>query len=287
MKAVYFGMAVPALLIILIFILLPVLYNFATSFTNFSLRAKNTGFVGVDNYIRFFTDKDTAVVLKNTFKYTFGVILFQFLFGFISAMLLSYIDKGRSFASAILFMPWVVSQVLAVTAWRLLFNDSYGLINYFLKALGMGTVKWLSDFNLVLNTCMGLNIWAGYGFTMTIMLAALKSVPTELYEAAHVDGAGWFKRLFYITLPMIIYSIATNVILITIYTFNIFTYIFALTGGGPLNKTEVIGLTMYNTAFVGGRLGSGSAIAIIMVAFNLVLAFIYMKIFKKADQEAI
>jgi multiple sugar transport system permease protein len=86
---------------------------------------------------------------------------------------------------------------------------------------------------------------------------------------------------------MIIYSIATNVILVTIYTFNIFTYVFALTGGGPLNKTEVIGLTMYNTAFVGGRLGSGASIAIIMIAINVVLAVMYMKLFNRADKDVI
>ena len=286
-RIIYFCMAVPAILVILIFIIFPVFYNFIISFTNYSLRIVDTTFVGVQNYIRFFTDRDTPIILRNTLQYVFGVTLFQFIFGFTSALLLSYMGRGRSFASAILFMPWVVSQVMAVTAWRLLFNDSYGLINYYLGWLGMPSVGWLSDFNLVMYTVMGVNIWTGYGFSMTIMLAALKSVPVELYESARVDGAGWLKSLVYITLPMIIYSIATNVILITIYTFNIFTFVFALTGGGPINKTEVIGMNMYNVAFVGGRLGSGAAIAMIMILFNLILAFMYMKLFKKADKNVI
>ncbi|MCL2034233.1 MAG: sugar ABC transporter permease [Oscillospiraceae bacterium] len=287
MQIIYFCMAIPAMLIITIFIIFPVLYNFLISFTNFTLRAKDSGFVGFQNYIRFFTRPETLTVVKNTLHYMLGVITVQFLLGFCSALALSYMKKGRAFASAVLFMPWVVSQVMAVTAWRLLFNDSYGLVNYFFVYLGLEPVKWFSNLDTVMWTVMGLNMWAGYGFTMTIMLAALKSVPIELYEAAHVDGASWFKRLFYITLPMIVYSIATNLILITIYTFNIFTYVFALTGGGPLNRTEVIGLTMYNTAFVSGRMGAGAAIAIVMIAFNLILAAIYMKMLKKADNDAL
>ena len=238
-------------------------------------------------YIRFFTDSGTPVVIRNTIQYMYGVIIAQFLLGFSSALILSYINKGRAFASAVIFMPWVVSQVMAVTAWRLLFNDSWGLINYFLVYFGREPIMFFSNYDLALWTVMGLNMWAGYGFTMTIMLAALKSVPRELYEAAHVDGAGWWKRLFYITLPMISYSIATNLILITVYTFNVFAYVFALTGGGPLNFTEVMGMTMYNVAFVGGRMGAGAAIGVLMLLFNFILAAVYMLAFRRANREAI
>jgi len=275
------------MLIIFVFILFPVLFNVGVSFTNFSLRRAGTKIVGLDNYVSFFTDRNTAIIMSNTFKYVFGVIAVQFVLGFLFAMLLAKINKGRSIYSAILFIPWVISQVMAVTAWRLLFNDSYGLINYFLKNWGMQPVSFLSNKSIVLLTVMALNMWAGYPFSMTLMLSALKSVPLDVYESATIDGATGLKKLFYITFPLIKYSVATNIILITIYTFNIFTYVFALTNGGPLNYTEIIGLTMYKAAFTSGRLGYGAAVAVIMLIFNLLFALIYMYLFRRKDKEAI
>ena len=285
LNTVYILMGIPALMIIFIFIILPVIYNIVVSFTNFSLRTSNLNIVGFTNYQEFLGNENTPLILKNTFIYTFGVVIFQFLFGFIAAMIMNYIGKGRGFFSAILFMPWVVSQVLAVTAWKLLFQDSYGLVNLFLKTIGQNPKGWLSDPSIVLYVVMMLNIWAGYGFTMTLMLSALKSVPTELYEAARVDGAGWWKSLFRITLPMIVYSVATNIILITIYTFNVFAYVFALTNGGPLFYTEVLGLTMYKAAFVSGRLGYGASIAVMMILVNLVMALIYFRVFRATNSD--
>jgi len=283
MKIVYFLMAVPALIIIGLFILVPVLYNFGISFTNTSLMRKGVDFVLFDNFINFFKDKNTPVILKNTFHYTFVVVTFQFMIGFITAFLLSGMTKGRALSSAILFMPWVVSQILAATAWTLLFSDSYGIVNYFLKGLGLAPVGWFSNLSIIFYTVMGLNIWCGYAFTMTIMLSALKSVPPELYEASAVDGANGIQRLFYITIPSISYSISTTLILITVYTFNVFTVVFALTGGGPLNKTEVIGVTMYNAAFRSGRLGYAASIAMVMIVFNLVLALLYIRSFRNQN----
>lgn len=287
LKIIYLLMSVPAMLVIFIFTLFPVIYSIGASFTNFSLRRAGVKFIGLDNFISFFEDPNMPIIMKNTFQYVFGVIIVQFLLGFIFAMLLSNIGKGRSFFSAVLFVPWVISQVLAVTAWRLLFHDSYGLINYFLKNWGFDPVGFFSERNLVLPTVMGLNMWAGYAFSMTIMLSALKSVPLDVHESARIDGANGMQRLFFITLPLIKYAVATNIILITIYTFNIFTYVFALTNGGPLNYTEIIGLSMYKAAFTSGRLGYGASISVIMLIFNLVLALIYMYLFKRKDKEAI
>lgn len=280
-------LVVPALILIFSLIIFPLLFNCYISFTNYSLLKKGYKFVGLRNYIKFFKDDDLGLILGNTGKYVVFVVAFQFLLGFISALCLSYIRKFRGIISGILFMPWVISQVFATSAWRLLFNDSYGLINHALKALGLGTVGWMADKNTALYVVIMLNIWAGYGFSMTVQLGALKNIPTDLYEASRVDGAGWFRQLISITLPLIRYSVLTNMIFITISTFNIFAYVFALTGGGPIRYTEVIGLTMYNTAFMKGAMGQGAAISCIMLLFNAVMALIYIFVFKTNDPDTI
>lgn len=280
-------LVLPALILIFGLIIFPLLFNCYISFTNYSLLKKGYKFVGLRNYIKFFTDDDLGLILGNTGKYVVFVVAFQFLLGFISALCLSYIRKFRGIISGILFMPWVISQVFATSAWRLLFNDSYGLINHALKALGLGTVGWMADKNTALYVVIMLNIWAGYGFSMTVQLGALKNIPTDLYEASRVDGAGWFRQLISITLPLIRYSVLTNMIFITISTFNIFAYVFALTGGGPIRYTEVIGLTMYNTAFMKGAMGQGASISCIMLLFNAVMALIYIVVFKTNDPDTI
>ncbi|MEG1263540.1 MAG: sugar ABC transporter permease [Clostridia bacterium] len=280
-------MTTPALLLLFIFTIFPIFYNVYISFTNFSLMKSETNFIGFRNYVKFFSDRYTMIILGNTAKYVVSVVLAQFLLGFIAALMLSYIHKNRGWIAAILFMPWVVSQVFAVSAWRILFNDSYGIINYLLKVVGMQPVSWLADKNMALNVVILLNIWAGYGFSMTVLLGAIKGVPTELYEAAKVDGAGWLRQLLSITLPMIRYTILTNMIFISISTFNIFAYVFALTNGGPVKYSEVIGLTMYSTAFAKGAMGSGAAIAVVMLLFNALMALIYIGLFRRGDRNTI
>jgi ABC-type sugar transport system permease subunit len=280
-------LTIPALILLFAFTIFPIFYNVYISFTNFSLMKAGTQFVGLKNYAKFFTDQYTLLVLGNTAKYVVFVVMFQFFLGFVSALMLSYIAKSRAWISAILFMPWVVSQVFATSAWRILFNDSYGIINYLLKMMGLMPVKWLADKNIALYVVILLNIWAGYGFSMTVQLGAIKSVPMDLYEASRVDGAGWFRQLIHVTLPMIRYTVLTNMIFISIATFNIFAYVFALTNGGPVKYTEVIGLTMYSTAFTKGAMGAGASISVVMLLFNALMAVLYITLFRHGDKDTI
>lgn len=280
-------LVVPALILIFGLIIFPLFFNFYISFTNYSLLKKGYKFVGLRNYLKFFKDDDLWIILGNTGKYVVWVVAFQFILGFISALMLSYIKHLRGVISGILFMPWVISQVFAVAAWKLLFNDSYGLINYALNALGFDSIGWMADKNMALGVVILLNIWAGYGFSMTVQLGAIKNVPEDLYEASRVDGAGWFRQLISITFPMIRYTVMTNMIFITISTFNIFAYVFALTNGGPIRYSEVIGLTMYNTAFMKGLMGQGAAISTIMLGFNAIMAVVYIILFKTNDPDTL
>ncbi len=238
----------------------------------------------MSNFIKFFANPATKIVLSNTAKYVFIVVTFQFIIGFSLAYLLTSLRIPGTLVGVVgglLFLPWVFPDVAAVGSWKWLFNDTYGLVNYILKALGLQPVRWFADIKLALYTLIGLNIWKGFPFSMILELAGLQTIPPELYEAASIDGASESQKLFYITLPVMRYIILTNLVLITIYTFNMFSLVYASTGGGPVHATEIIGVTMYKEAFVHSRLGYASAIAVIMLLFNSLGALIYLYLINK------
>jgi multiple sugar transport system permease protein len=165
---------------------------------------------------------------------------------------------------------------MAVTVWKWFFNDTYGVINYYLQLIGFPPVQWLSNPSLAMVTVIILNIWKGYPFSMVLLLAGLQNIPNELSEAARIDGAGRWGVLRFVTLPLLAPVMAANIVLITIYTFNVFDLVYAMTGGGPVNATEIIGLFMYRQAFTSGRLGYGSAVAVMMFVLNLMVTIFYL-----------
>ena len=266
----------PALALIGLFIIYPSLYSILLSLTNASLIRLNWDFVGFENFQRLLSDPEAGEVLRNTYVYVFFVILFQFGLGLGFALLLNNVKRGRGIYGALLFLPWVFSNIMAVTAWKWIFNDTYGLLNYYLGQVGLPPGHWLSNLDLAMVTVIVLNIWKGYPFSMVLELAGLQSIPPELYDAAKVDGAGALSTLRYITLPLMRIVIIANVILITVYTFNIFDLVYAMTGGGPVNATELIGIFMYRAAFISGRLGYGAAIAAVMFLLNILITVVYV-----------
>ena len=266
----------PALALIGLFIIYPSLYSIILSLTNASLIRLNWDFVGFENFQRLLSDPEAGEVLRNTYVYVFFVILFQFGLGLGFALLLNNVKRGRGIYGALLFLPWVFSNIMAVTAWKWIFNDTYGLLNYYLGVAGIPPGQWLSNLDLAMVTVIVLNIWKGYPFSMVLELAGLQSIPPELYDAAKVDGAGALSTLRYITLPLMRIVIIANVILITVYTFNIFDLVYAMTGGGPVNATELIGIFMYRAAFISGRLGYGAAIAAVMFLLNILITVFYV-----------
>lgn len=266
----------PALALIGLFIVYPSLYSIALSLTNASLIRLEWEFTGFANFERLLQDPEAGEVLRNTYLYVFFVVVFQFGLGLGFALLLNNVRRGRGVYGALLFLPWVFSNIMAVTAWRWIFNDSYGLLNYYLGLLGLPKVQWLANPQMAMVTVIVLNIWKGYPFSMVLQLAGLQSIPTELYDAAKVDGAGGLATLRYITLPLMRIVIVANIILITVYTFNIFDLVYAMTGGGPINATELIGIFMYRAAFISGRLGYGAAVASVMFLLNILITVFYV-----------
>ncbi len=267
----------PALILIAVFSIYPMLYGGYLSLTNMSLTRIGYDFVGLANFEELITRQENIDVIRKTFIYVFATITGQFLLGFAFALALDGIRHGRGIYGAILFLPWVFSEVVAVASWRWILNDSFGLLNYYLGALGLNPQSWLADPQLAVASVIMLTIWKGYPFSMVLLLAGLQTIPGDLREAARVDGANGLQVFRDIVLPTMKFVVAATIMLITIFTFNVFSLVFAMTGGGPVRATEILGIYMYRSSFETGRLGFGSAVAVLMFFINLVITVIYIK----------
>jgi multiple sugar transport system permease protein len=177
-----------------------------------------------------------------------------------------------------LLLAWVIPEIVAVYIWASVLNFNSGSANQVLTAIGLEKQRWLIDtplFSIII-----VNIWRGTAFTMLLFSSALEAIPQVLYDAAAVDGASARERFRFITLPLIRYTILLDFILITMGTFSVFGIVFAMTGGGPLGRSEIIGVYIYRNAFQYREIGYGSAASVIMLLINLALALIYLRFIK-------
>ncbi len=232
-----------------------------------SLQKKSIGvpgvFIGLDNYVRFIlTDPVFLKLVKNTSIYTFGSVLFKSLAGLGMALILNEAIRARGFFRAILMVPWVAPQAVVALNWKWILAQA-GVLNYVLVNLGVlgGYVSWLSDPTTAMICLVIVNIWANFPFFGVNFLAAMQSISTELYEAAEVDGAGAWQRFWHVTLPGLRSVYLVLVILSTIWTWNMFTHVWLITGGAPLDNTHVFATYAYKVGLSGQRLGYAAAIS--------------------------
>lgn len=270
---------IPALILVMIFVIVPSAWAIIISFTNQSLlgpNARNFSFINFDNYTRLFDDDEFWNSLKISFIFVFGsAFLGQFVIGLTLAVLLK---RAGMFAKGViggsLLLAWVIPEIVAVYIWASVLNFQDGSANQLLLALGLEKQRWLIDTPML--SIIMVNIWRGTAFTMLLFSSALEAIPDSLYDAAAVDGASAWERFRYITIPLIRYTILLDFILITMGTFSVFGIVFAMTGGGPLGRSEVIGVYIYRNAFQYRDIGYGSAASVIMLLINLALALVYL-----------
>lgn len=276
----------PALGLVALFFLGPALWAIYASFTNMALvgiDAANPRVVGLDNYIRLFKDPDFFAVLRNSVVFVVGsAVIGQFLLGLGLALLLDHAERrgmrGGNIVYAAILLAWVNPTLIAGFLWAAMFDFYFGTLNTALKAVGLPAQNWLG--NQAMLAIIVANVWRGTAFTLLIFLSGLKTIPSEIYEAARVDGAGAWRRFWDHTLPNLKYIALMALMNITIATLGAFVLILGLTGGGPGIQTEVIALYAYHTAFQSREIGYGSAIAMIMLVINLLFAAVYLKFFR-------
>ncbi len=260
----------PWVLGFLMFQLYPFIASFIYSFTDFSILKPMT-FVGLNNYIKMFTaDRLFWPSLKATFLYVLIAVPGKLIFALFIALVLNMKLKFINFFRTVYYLPSILGGSVAISIlWRFLFSRQ-GTVNVLLKTLGLPSADWLGSLNLALGT-MGLLVVWQFGSSMVLFLAGLKNIPTELYEAARVDGAGKTRSFFKITLPLLSPIIFFNLIMQTINAFKEFNAPYLITQGGPLNSTYLYGMMLYENAFSFLKMGYASAQS--WVLFIIIMLF--------------
>ncbi|GAA1448474.1 carbohydrate ABC transporter permease [Leifsonia poae] len=273
---------VPAIGLLVVFLVGPILASFYGSFTNSSLTgsaAADTEWIGLKNYIDLFNSPDFPVAVVLTLVFVIGsAVIGQNVMGMVLALLMRH--GGRvvgAIVSTFVVGAWVLPEIVAAFA-SYAFFSSKGTFNAILAAFGIAGPAWLFAFPML--AVILANTWRGAAFSMLVYSAALSEVPPEITEAAEVDGANGVKRFFLVTLPMIRRSISTNLMLITLQTLSVFTLIYVMTGGGPGNKSMTLPVLAYQEAFKFSELGYGTAIATILLLVGAIFAFVYVRALK-------
>ncbi|GAA4519633.1 sugar ABC transporter permease [Nonomuraea ferruginea] len=242
-------------------------------------------FVGLDNYVGILSSGLFWEKLTWTAIWTVSCVVLHYGIGLGLAMLLHRRLRFRSLYRVLLILPWAIPGFVAAFIWRYLFNSDFGVINAMLRAAGLGAVGWLDDPVTAKLAVIAVNVWVGVPFMMVALLGGLQSIPSELYEAAAVDGATPFQRFRHITLPMLRSVSATVVLLGTIWTFNMFPVIFLITRGGPGSETEILVTYAFREAFTGVRNYSGSAAwGVIILVLLVVLATVYRRALRRQGE---
>ena len=273
----------PAAILLALFFVGPALWALVASFTNralVGLDAANPRFVGLGNYQHLFGDPDFARVIINSVVFVIGsAIVGQFLLGLGLALLLDHAERRGFIATnvvyAVVLLAWVNPTIIAGFLWVAMFDYYNGSLNVGLHLLGLGPVDWFGQAPMV--AVIIANIWRGTAFTMLIFLGALRTIPSDIYEAARVDGANAVRRFWDHTLPLLRPIAALTLLSITMATFGTFIVIQTLTNGGPALQTEVIALYAFHEAFQAHAVGYGSTIAVVMLGLNLIFAVLFLR----------
>lgn len=265
----------PAMIYFCIVLLYPIIWGVGISFTNKRVGA-SASFIGLDNYISLLKDKQFWSSFGITMKYTVFSVVLKLLFGLCMALILNNEFRGRNIARSILIIPWTLPNLVAVLNWRWIFSETGGVANYLLKTIGLidKDLIWLGDSKLAFICILVVNVWRGVPFFGISILSKLQTIPKDLYEAAEIDGAGMLQRFWYVTLPSILDVMLLSSLVSSIWTLNEFETVWLLTGGGPSNATEVIGVFSYKTAMTSMMLGKGVTVSILAAPLLILLIFL-------------
>ncbi len=280
-KWVIFLFLSPWLIIFAIFGAYPIIYSFITSLTDYSGLNPSMNFVGLDNYIRAFQDEVFLKALTNTIIFVIGTIPFTLGIALFLAILLNNKIPLQNLFKSGFFLPSVISMVVISTMWIYIYSSS-GLVNTILKSIGV-TVQdrsWLARPESALISIMIMDVWAAFGYYLLLFFAGLQNIPAQLYEAARIDGASKTQIAFKITIPMLKPTLFFVIALNTIRSFQIFSEIYTMTGGGPSNSTQTIVHYLYQTSFRKFQMGYGSAMAYILLAIILLITLVQKRMLR-------
>ncbi len=273
----------PSLLFILLIFLIPIVYTLVISFFSWNLLRPDLGikYVGFQNYLQALKNPFTWETIGRTFYFVIISVLLELIFGFSLALSLNTEFKGWKIVQSIILIPFMIAPVVVGFAWKFIVNNDYGPLPHLLINLGLTSITenpLLANSTTAMFMVILADVWEYTPFVTLVLLAGLKALPQEPYEAAYVDGASAIQRFFYITLPLLRPSIMVAVVIRTLTSLRVFDTIFIMTGGGPGSATETLSFYGYRLAFQSYQMGYSSTINLISFFLAIIFTLIYMKL---------
>ena len=277
----------PTIILMLVLMLIPIVMVISYSMMNNVVMEKNPVLVYGENYVTILTDKVFQQALFNTLYFTVVSVIFHFAIGLSFAMLLNT-KLLKSFTTSLFrvvyVLPWVFTATIIAILWRLMLNPN-GIVNYILNSAGIISTKieWFSSKQVALHALTFLNVWSGYPFFMISLLAGLQGIPSDLYEAATIDGCNGFQRFKNITIPQLLPIIMSMGMLDVIWTMQQSPLVWLTTGGGPIHATEMLSTFTYKLAFSSYEFSLASTSAVIILLISMCIALFYVRNQKARD----
>jgi multiple sugar transport system permease protein len=276
----------PAVIALLLTIGYPIGYNIYISVFNWRMLESATpqNFVGLGNYFRFFKNPELLHSFFLTLQYAFFGVVLEFFLGLVIALVLFEGTYALKAFRLLLLAPIMATPLVVGLIWKVMWHAEFGVVNYFLSLFGQSKIAWLAHPRTAFASIVVVEVWQYTPFIFLIIFAGLQVLPTEPYEAATIDGASYWNKLFRITLPLIRGPILVAVVFRTIFTLRVFDQIYALTRGGPNDATMVMSLLIYREGFARWRPGYGAAMSIILLMLTAVITLALIRaIYKKNE----
>jgi multiple sugar transport system permease protein len=282
-STIAFVMALPLIVLISALVIYPALYSIHLATLNKSLER----FVGLSNFTFLFNRETFWMVVKQSCIFAITAVLFKALIGFCVAHFVHNVPaKGQRKWRGMLLIPWVIPPAMSTLGWFWLFDPSYSAFNWIFERIGIPSVTWLGDPMWARFSVILVNVWYGAPFFLIMYLAALKSVPEQLYEAAAIDGANWWQKIWYVTLPMMRNIIAITVLFSLIVTFANFDIVRILTAGGPIDQTHVFATWAFKLGIEGGDIALGASVSLFMFPILAIAAVFILRDISRRGNEA-
>ena len=277
-----FFMCLPLILMVACLIIYPFFYSIFLA----TLNKAQTKFVGLANFLFLFKRETFWLVVQQSIFFALVAVFFKALIGFIAAHSINELpSKGQRKWRGMLLIPWVIPPALSTLGWWWLFEPTYSALNWVLEKLSVDAIPWLSETFWARFSIILVNIWVGAPFFLIMYLAALKSIPEDLYEAASIDGANYWQKLFFITLPMMKNIISITILFSIIVTFANFDIVRVLTRGGPIDTTHLFATYAFRVGIESGDIPLGAAVSLFMFPVLAVLSFIILRNVRKRTNE--
>lgn len=274
----------PALINFAVFRYYPMIWAFRASLWDYSLLGGFRKFVGFDNYVRALTeDKFFWHSLRVTAVFAIGYVPLVVVLALLLAVFASQPYRGMGLIRGFIFVPVVTSYIVVSIVWGMVLNKDVGLLNGFLSTIGLPRMEYLTSIRNALPTLIGISVWKDVGYSMIILVAGLRGIPEDYYDAAHLDGANAWRRFIDVTVPMLRRHLMFVTVISTLFAFQVFVPIYQLTHGGPARATNVAVYYIYQRAFKFGEMGYASALSVILLVILMVVSLGQMRLMRGDD----